>query len=494
VSDEQKKVWTGSKLNVTLRRKGKGTPSASPRPTQAKRGIIPVDDETTRYLRRANPLVTFYDLGTRLRSVESESDASFLLDANPPAPARHDGYKNEYVELRMEAPALLHTQDDGSLSLSFSEQIDAADWSRLLALVLASRADPEHETFDPFGTSPANGSGRALANVMPLSFLGSYNFELALRFTYEDATTQTYALSDLTGHAEEWKPPRAAPSGELWNSLNLSDETAQHEGKLKPKAKELKNLASLKLTSPTLFYEAFDTASSDVKITREPSPSAAAVALPASFKSLRVYLVPRLGVMYRQIGRRRRVLWNGTVGGVSLGGVGTAISVAYQGFFAERLPVHPWARLHARTWGDVFRLTGAEAQAMNAFNKVFDRSNIFTTRTLVETRIGTGLTADDLHIVGFESGVWGAAELDARNASALTDALLSEMTDLVESGQIDDDSIIGFAQGQLFAETMRVIPAGQLVAALGSGNQVFYVWNMEEGRVGQGYRVLSLRV
>jgi hypothetical protein len=494
VSDEKKKVSSGTTKTITLRRKGKSAPTQIAT-AQPKRGIVPVDDESARYLRRGKPLVTFYDLGTRLRSVETESDSLFLLDANESAPAPHDGYINEYVELRLESPALLSTNDDGSLALTRSEKIAAGEWSRFLALLLGSRADPSHVTFDPFGTTKANGSGRTLPNVMPIPFPAVWNFELALRFKYADASVKTYAIDDRDGlRPAEWQPPVETPSGEHWNAINLSDETAQHEGKLKPKASELKNLASLKLTSPTLFYEAFDTADVNVKVTSEPSPSAAAVAFPSSFKSLRVYLVPRVAVMFRQTARTRHENWSGTVSGSSTSSTATAISTAYQGFFAERMPIHSWARLHSNTWGTVFRLTGAEDQAMRAFNKVFDRSNIFTTRTLVETRLHTNLHAGDDVSVAFESGAWSASDLDARNATALTAALSASVSGLVESSQTDTDTVSAPAQGQLEADAARGIPSGTLVAALADGARVFYVWNMEDDRIGAGYRVLSLRV
>ena len=122
MSDDSSKVPPGSTVSIRLRRKRKPAPSACPSAPEPERGILPVDDETPRYLRRPQTTsIIFLDLATRLRSVPPTifTGNRIRLSTDTESPQRNDEFYNEYVEQVYELPRTPATR----LTLYTQEQI-----------------------------------------------------------------------------------------------------------------------------------------------------------------------------------------------------------------------------------------------------------------------------------------------------------------------------------------------------------------------------------
>src|SRR2546421_5375612 len=85
-----KKLPPGSTTEIVLRRKPKRAPSPATAPA---RGIVPIDDEPARYIRRFAD-ITFYDLGTRKQDDGSYAD---ILRTHLVSP--YDLYSNYHTTL-----------------------------------------------------------------------------------------------------------------------------------------------------------------------------------------------------------------------------------------------------------------------------------------------------------------------------------------------------------------------------------------------------------
>ncbi len=217
MSDEFK-LPRGGTLDIDLRRKRRRRPA--PRaPTEDEQGIIPLDDEGTRYVRRGAPSITFYDLGTRLRSVPpgtSFNGARFRPAAatDTPAPDDAQDFYNEYVELEWEAEMAVASHPDRGGVMDSQDAPPLAVFQALDLALLGARAPDSTDPLDPLGRSPANGSGRTLTHCQPLSY---DLVQLPLRVR---AGATVYQIGkrqpDDAGHAWKKRKPAAADGEERW--------------------------------------------------------------------------------------------------------------------------------------------------------------------------------------------------------------------------------------------------------------------------------------
>lgn len=288
---------SGESVTINLkRRKRRG--GAAPAAAAARRGIVPVEDEGSRFIRRGGTVVTFHDLGTRLRSVPASTSFDALRfrgkddgdGANP-----QEGFFNEYVEIEMERER--HTT-------IFPNYVRASDVAAIDAELLGSRAEDTSDAFDPFGFTEANGSGRMLPNCMPLPFSAEWQYvDLVLytegderRYPLVSAAVRPRVLDLGTPAASvespKWREQKPKLDEEAWSPVNVEAGVVGHEGALK--------LGAVKESSvrveTALHYEPFDTGDTAVyKVTQEPSFGAAEV--PFSMKGkgkLRIFLRPRI--------------------------------------------------------------------------------------------------------------------------------------------------------------------------------------------------------
>lgn len=348
MSDDSIKVPPGSDVQIALRRK-------RTKPQQSRvgsfpiseRGIVPVDDETPRYLRRQKPEtgIRFFDLGTRLRSVSPvtvvdgvatainfdglrrrEADATDL-------PTPHATYYNEYVEIPLEVPVTpVFSPDDNQWHMTVSGEQNAILNRQLLGALAETADDP----LSPVEFSDANGSGRRLPHAMEL-FEGNdgypqYPFHILVFLTGTgivrefktlpgDTTPQLYYKFDGTlqtdynvwGLVAEgvWslREPEENEDEENWNPDNEASGAA-HNQYAKPQSYKVRE-GDLLLSAGTLglapgvqivdapfssqagIYYGFDTGDTDnYKLTAEPSFEAETVAFSFRGKDNFVYLRP----------------------------------------------------------------------------------------------------------------------------------------------------------------------------------------------------------
>ncbi len=275
MSDEPKKLPAGGRVQIVLRRKPKPRPAPTQAPQQP-RGIIPVDDESPRYLRRkVDATVTFYDLGTRLRSVTPGTSFNALrvrLRGAQDVPERNDAdlFVNEYVETQLSYPV----SGDG---------LADEGWLTLTRELLGSRAPelPGHtpDLLDPFGESPANGTGRMVANCKPILMPG---LSSGGRLVQEVGELMERERPEQDA-AERWSPAC------VWNGNPTPPEAGY-----KLKKKRLGQLEQ-GLSFVSTGYRRFDTAdTAGYKVTSEASFAAAAVPFPGGARRARVFLVPYL--------------------------------------------------------------------------------------------------------------------------------------------------------------------------------------------------------
>ena len=310
MSDEETKLPAGASVEIVLRRRRRDAPERAPAgQEEPPRSIVPTDDEPSRYLHRAGLEITFYDLGTRLRSVPATdfSELRFRPKDETTAPQRNDNFYNEYVEMEWEAEAVSETLSDDS-SLYLSDFVRETDFRALEKRILGQRASSSTDALDPFGTTSANVTGRQLANCMPLAYdCGGALVDLVLR--RDGADEKRYLIGqhlsrgflttvgtpqDTVQASEEWDARRSKEldATERWNPHNLSSGVAHATGVLKPKDS---GGGQLKIEA-ALVYEPFATDDPvTYKITRQPSYTAEEVSFPGLSRGrVRVFLKPQL--------------------------------------------------------------------------------------------------------------------------------------------------------------------------------------------------------
>jgi hypothetical protein len=294
------KLPPGSALNINLRRKPrrkrKGAPEATP---GAKKGILPVDEETPRYIRRRNLTITFLDLGTRLRSVADSSfdELRYRPRADTAAPVRNDERTNEYVEIDYTSPGQISVNFDGGvpygrLSLTTSQLND------LQSLLLGLPGD----SLDPFGSTEANVTGRKLTHCMPLPYGNLLNLNAFINERHYLCGLASVIPAEEIPQEDldrwELRKGKADEDEERWNPHNLAQWNLAglpltREGQLKPKGAVGHGLRIV--TAYLHTYEPFDTDDAvNFKVTSEPSFDADAVLFKFSGSPHRVYLRPRL--------------------------------------------------------------------------------------------------------------------------------------------------------------------------------------------------------
>jgi hypothetical protein len=246
------------------------------------RSILPTEEPDDLYVFRKGG-ITFYDLGTRLRSVTPETferlrrvERGEILETEP-----QDGYYNEYVELDLEKGKNIN-----SFGITLSEI--AAIESELLR-------------DDPTGTSKANGSDRVVPHCAQLSFESEWLYVDAILYSASNSTRYALAQPDKRAYVSEvynapnrttgaWKKTAADIAHERWNSLNLSAHAIGSEGTLKVSASG----SHLRIES-IAFFEALDTGNSALyKWTNDPSYASDDVGTFKLGKTARVFLRPRI--------------------------------------------------------------------------------------------------------------------------------------------------------------------------------------------------------
>lgn len=302
MSDDSTKLPPGGKVQITLRRKRKPSPKAAR--SDDARGIVPVDDETPRYLRRGKIEIVYLDLATRLRSVPPTTFTGnrIRLSSDTSAPTRNDDYYNEYVEQAYELPRV-----PGSHNITLYTQAEVAS---LTASLLGARLPGSADTLDPLGMTEANVTGRKLFNCQPLPYSAGY-FHIWAGVNDKDFWLAGDSPQDYAGsfwdnlRAQEWT--RRVSDGrdalEKWNPLNLQFSNPAHQaGLLKPKVASVTRLRQFYKTAPRLgevwgAYERFDTSdTTNYKITSAPTYASPEIPFSVARGEIRVYLVPRMNL------------------------------------------------------------------------------------------------------------------------------------------------------------------------------------------------------
>jgi hypothetical protein len=278
MSDETRRVRRGDTVTVRIADDSdQPTSGQQEEATATSRGMAPDDAGDDDVLAFKKKTITFYDLGTRLRSVPNPGTFDRLRRLERSAPIEtdpHDGYYNEYVELDLEKGKNINS----------------------FGLTLGEIAPIEAELLrgDPLGHSAANGSGRTVPNAMQLPYESEW--------LYLDVTvgSKKVALSqpDKRPFLSEppANPPRSSPkwkkkdvdlSEERWNPLNISAGLVGSPGSLKTGSGKLK-------VDCAAHYEALDTDDARFKWTNDPSFAAAGVDAPSLSGNTRVFLRPRV--------------------------------------------------------------------------------------------------------------------------------------------------------------------------------------------------------
>jgi hypothetical protein len=357
---EEKKRFTvrpGARVEVGIA----GDPADAERPTlpadAPAPGVSHVDDEDDPLQRRAKKgALTFFDLGTRLRSVAPSTDFNDFSRTRPvePPPEANDsaGNFNEYLEIEFDgaaenlrrlvrAPYDTHVDDDYLLGTNHvNADIPDALQSDFDAALLGSLREGSADPVSPLETFEANGSGRKLPACAPVPYVPTvadrehyheadgypteafdftlYNDDKTLRFPN---TTFRESVADLRAWAnddpadegddidvqavfngmdflkdEKWKErehkEEDSEASERWNPYNLAGGEAKRGAEHDQKGQG--GGFNLKLES-RLIYEPFDTGDKDhFKVTKEPSFDADEVSLKLTGKPSRVFLRPQL--------------------------------------------------------------------------------------------------------------------------------------------------------------------------------------------------------
>jgi hypothetical protein len=325
--------------------------------SKPRRGLLDyIDPEYPGRRLNPNPLWDFFDIATRLRSVDTPSD--FLngyraIDATD-SPSTDASKTLEYVEIMFDAlgeftdilqgvdvPA---TGEYDVYSLATNHlQMDIADEAALAAWDAVCLGLSSGDTMDPFGSTTLDADdARPIPNCMPVWYgyddqpddLDTYDrssgyqndiFDIEL---YNDDTTQKFPNTKTREIVEDisttfrpsnpffqtvWDDMEKAENP-YWQSTldddgNYQDERKDHENwnplNLSQNGQDISKRGHMKLTDASgsghirvrsrLVYEPFDTGDVDnYKVTSEPLYSADAVDFSASVTSpLKIYLKPQ---------------------------------------------------------------------------------------------------------------------------------------------------------------------------------------------------------
>lgn len=444
-------IQPGETAQIKLKRRRKprrkDAPQAKP---AAKKGILPVSDETPRYIRRQNLAITFYDLGTRLRSVADSSfdELRFRPSSATDAPERNDEWTDEYVEIDYTSPGQVSVDFDGGtpygrLSLTTSQL------GELQSLLLGKPGD----AFDPFGFTEANVTGRRLANCMPLPYgnllnlnaiTGGRHYLCGLanvippeEIPQEDLDRWKLRRAKADEETERWNPHNL----EQWNLAGLP---LTREGQLKPKGA---GGSGLKIVTASLHtYEPFDTDDAvNFHVTNEPSFDADAIAFKFTSAPHRVYLrarlvmhTPDLSLPYTSASQPDQTFYLPS---------GAAMWSDDYFTFAGRFPIYPQFPLHSpllSSWDQpVFEAYYARAPVASATH---DRIKALLLSLPAATKELFGIPSDGVY----------AGPPDKQGQASVREETAPSSTP--------------------FGARLSYQMAGLLVAVIARGNSRFYVW------------------
>ncbi|MET0646372.1 MAG: hypothetical protein ABW208_07100 [Pyrinomonadaceae bacterium] len=437
------KVPPGSTLNVDLRRKQKPKAQAPAAPDD-DRGIIEAESIPTRYVFRDSGPLTFYDLGTRLRSVPPSTNFNDFSRTRtsepPPVPDDDAGRVNEYLEIDFDGAAenlrrLIrtpydeHTFDDYGLgSQHVQADIPAALQAEFDAACLGSLVEGSADPVSPLDKFKANGSERELPACAPVPYVPTvferadyheadgypteafdfilYNEATTLKFpntTFresvrdlrkwandeEDPTADIDVQAVFNGmefldDAERWKERehKDGEGAERWNANNLAGGEAKRGAEHSQKGQG--SGFNLKIDS-RLIYEPFDTGDAEnFKVTKEPSFEADEATLKLTGKPTRVFLRPQL----LAFGRAEEF------------GAGATVSVETHTFWEDDSQT-PWVHHKSENYSDNY--AGGLFMDLSLFN-VYDPAAAPLTFTVTVTKTPAGFGMVSATVSGTPTG------------------------------------------------------------------------------------------
>lgn len=211
---DQFKVPPGSTVEVKIGRKKQRAP-APPAASGDARSTLPVDEDRLRNVRRGALGLRFYDLGSRLQSA-GEASGDEAVVAPYSVPETEQGDFNEYLPLDLSTDDYTLTPSTNPGNLSFEEvRLTLSRQRELEARMLAG---------EPFGSSPARGSGRSLPHAMQWAWAAQVT---AAGGALSPDDGPTFNFAGGRGDAADtdkftWEPRAEKPGDELerWNPRN----------------------------------------------------------------------------------------------------------------------------------------------------------------------------------------------------------------------------------------------------------------------------------
>lgn len=312
------KVARGDRVDAKISGQDKGkAASGTGKDAQGRGGAFDVGEDDDVLVHRKPANISFYDLGTRLRSVPSGTTFNGTRVYEWPNTTAEtepaEGNTSEYVELALEVDGEM--VEHGSIIEPpwwHEVVITDDDWATLTDMLLGSRKPLEEDeepsdVVDPFGFSTANGSSRRLPHCAELwadnLFYQPVSFHVSGRdiaFTLNPDVFTEEAGYELPYTLREAKPE---DEDERWNQNNVAGGMAFNqlvapkgffEGSSGP-VKIDNAFPHYQLTLNIHNYHGFDTADTvKYKVTNEPSYAAEAVTYSFKGKDNRFYLRPRV--------------------------------------------------------------------------------------------------------------------------------------------------------------------------------------------------------
>lgn len=266
----------GDRIRVEIPQESPDEPP--PRNEGRRRGVWPSKEEEAPLLQRARLEITFYDLGTRLQSVPVDGlddPTAFRPRGAQDVPTHSAGYGNRYVEQEYIGP--LRSNSAAPNGQLFQSTYHTAADQHALDRQLLGVDDP----LDPFGASPANGSGRLVDHCMPIPWDAAQKLYIDALIVRKSADRYALAIPParpyLPNIFESSADVSATPE---WKAHNIDSNHLLAErwgfwtaasGAIVPGKLVLKSAKHLKIES-LYMYEEFDTSdTAQFKITTEPN-------------------------------------------------------------------------------------------------------------------------------------------------------------------------------------------------------------------------------
>ena len=275
---------------------GTGTPTAPGPAYGPLSGFIPEDD----FIPPQRVALTFYDLSTRLVSSPPGTNFADVLRryAIGLSAAAEDGHVNEYLEL-VTGYELRETNVDRSES-GLADGLMAHLEDEARDRYTAQMTGQMTGDLDPFGSTPANGSGRLVPNCQPLP----WNAEQHLVAVRAGGRKYIAGVGDPVAHPpaepdadvateDTWAKSarsRDADAAESWAAYTSCND---HEGKEAGMLRITAAGGGLRLVCENRYYS-WDTEDARFKVTSEPQFAADRVPFSLTAGEYRVYLMPRV--------------------------------------------------------------------------------------------------------------------------------------------------------------------------------------------------------